>query len=102
MHKISPQRDLHVQSTHRASHNVHLAVARDGVERDVPLLIDPTPRTLEISPALRNKAAKAIKREVRRIKFGLYLSLARLYLAKFALECRSLSLRIAGKISGQT
>jgi hypothetical protein len=54
----------------------------------VRFVVDPTTGALEIAPAHRDKAAKAIMREVRRMKFLLKLRLLRLYCGKFALDVR--------------
>src|ERR1700755_863410 len=48
---------------------------------------------LEISPDLDLKIRKALQRQVRRMKFRLYLSLLRLYFTKFALQIRGAILR---------
>jgi hypothetical protein len=56
--------------------------------------VNPATGTLEIAPAYRDKAAKALIREVRRMKLRLYLTFARLYLQKFVLECRSATARV--------
>jgi hypothetical protein len=51
-------------------------------------VVNPTTGTLEIAPAHRDKAAKAITREVRRMKFLLKLRLLLLFFGKFALDVR--------------
>lgn len=56
--------------------------------------IDPTIGTLELTINQRAEGVKAIKRVVRRMKFILYLTLARLYFTKFTLGCRSAVLKL--------
>jgi hypothetical protein len=55
-------------------------------------VVSPTTGALEIAPAYRDKAAKALMRNVRRMKFTLKLRLLGLYLGKFALNLRSAKL----------
>jgi hypothetical protein len=50
---------------------------------------DPAPGTLQIRPDYRDKAAKALMREVRRAKLLLKLRLLGLYFRKLALDLRS-------------
>jgi hypothetical protein len=57
-------------------------------------VLNPTNGALEIAPAHRDKLAKALMREVRRMQFRLKLTLARLYLRKFVLNCRCAATRI--------
>jgi hypothetical protein len=52
---------------------------------------------IEIAPAYRDKAAKALMHELRRTKLGLYFTFARLYCLKFALQSRSAVLRLLRK-----
>ena len=58
----------------------------------VRFAVNPTSGALEIAPAHRDKAAKALMREVRRMKFFLKLRLLRLYFRKFALDMRGANL----------
>lgn len=67
--------------------------ARHGDQGRVNSLRDPASGTLEITPALRLKARKAIEREVRLLKLRLYLRLVRLQFAKLALQFRSTLLK---------
>jgi hypothetical protein len=55
-------------------------------------VVSPTTGALEIAPAYRDKAAKALMRNVRRMKFTLKLRLLGLYLGKFALNLSSAKL----------
>ena len=71
-------------------------------------MLDPATGTLQIRPEYRDKAAKALMREVRRMKFRLKLQLLRLYFRKFALDLRSMILMgegyfvsIRNKLSGE-
>jgi hypothetical protein len=57
-------------------------------------VLNPANGALEISPALRNKALKALEREVRRMKLRLYVTFARLYLRKFVLQCSYATARV--------
>ncbi len=52
-------------------------------------MIDPATGALQIRPEYRDKAAKALMRDVRRMKLRLKLQLLRLYFRKFALDLRS-------------
>ncbi len=72
-------------------------------------MLDPATGTLQIRPEYRDKAAKALMREVRRMKFRLKLQLLRLYFRKFALDLRSMILMgegyfvsIRNKLSGES
>jgi len=51
-------------------------------------MIDPATGALELHPAYRAKAAKALMREVHRMKFRLKLRLFGLYFRQFALDIR--------------
>jgi hypothetical protein len=53
-----------------------------------------------VSADLRRKARKAISRELRRLKFHLYLSFLFLYLETLSLRMRSLRLRSFRKFTG--
>src|SRR5262249_46730434 len=61
------------------------------------LRIEPSPQSLEIAPAYRDKAAKAVVRDLRRTKLHVYFMFARLYCLKFALQSRSAVLRLLRK-----
>jgi hypothetical protein len=61
-------------------------------ERGLDSAFNSAPGALEISPDLDAKIRKAILREVRRIKFRLYLTKAHLYFALFLLQGRRLIL----------
>jgi len=54
-------------------------------------------RPIQIAPAYRDKAPKAVVRELRRTKLCLYFMFARLYCLKFALQSRSAVLRLLRK-----
>jgi hypothetical protein len=62
-------------------------------------VFDPAVWTLEMSSDLKLKARKAISRELRRIKFRLFLSFLFLYFEKLALKIRCSSLRILRNIA---
>ena len=64
-------------------------------------MIDPATGALQLTPAYRDKCAKALMREVRRMKLRLYFTFARLYLQKFMLECRSAAVGIRGQVSAR-
>jgi hypothetical protein len=68
-----------------------------GAEACGSFVFNPTTRALEIAPAYRDKATKAVMRELRRTKLGLYFAFARLYCLKFALQSRSAVLRLLRK-----
>jgi hypothetical protein len=76
--------------------NVNCA-APDRTEACGRFVFDPAPRALEIAPAYRDKAAKALMRELRRMKLRPYFMFARLYRLKFALQSRSAVLRLLRK-----
>jgi hypothetical protein len=63
--------------------------APDRTEACGSIVFNPATRALEIAPAYRDKAAKAVMRELRRTKLRLYFTFARLYCLKFALQSRS-------------
>ena len=67
--------------------------ARNREHRGSRFMVNPTAGTLEISIDLRLKARKALEREVRRMRYGLYLTLTRLYVLKLWLECSSACLK---------
>jgi hypothetical protein len=71
--------------------------APDGAEACGSFVFNPATRALEIAPAYRDKATKAVMRELRRTKLGLYFTFARLYCLKFALQSRSAVLRLLRK-----
>jgi hypothetical protein len=76
--------------------NVNCA-APDRTEACSGLVFDPATRTLEIAPAYRDKAAKAVMRDLRRTKLRPYFIFARLYRRKLALQSRSAVLRLLRK-----
>lgn len=61
-------------------------------------VVNPTTGALEITPEYRDKAAKALMREVRRMKFRLKLRLLGFYFRQFALDVRSAILTAEGYI----
>ena len=71
--------------------------APDRTEACGRFVFDPATRALEIAPAYRDKAAKAVMRELRRTKLRPYFMFARLYGHKFALQSRSAVLRLLRK-----
>lgn len=56
-------------------------------------VIDPAAGALQLTPEFRDKAVKALMREVRRMKLRLQLTLALLYFRKFTLQCRGAATR---------
>jgi hypothetical protein len=73
--------------------------ASDRTQACGRFVFNPTTAALEIVPAHRDKAAKAIMRELRRTKLRLYFTFARLYCLKFALQSRSAVLRLLRKVA---
>jgi hypothetical protein len=71
-----------------------ICAAPDWLKDCDRFVFDPTTGTVQIAPAYRDKFAKALIREVRRMKLRLYLTFARLYLQKFVLECRGATARV--------
>ena len=69
----------------------------DRTEACGRFVFNPATGALEIAPAYRDKAAKALMRELRRMKLRLYFIFARLYCLKFALQSRSAVLRLLRK-----
>jgi hypothetical protein len=67
--------------------------ARNREHRGSRFMVNPTTGTLEVSIDLRLKVRKALKREVRRMEYGLYLTLTRLYVLKLWLECSGACLK---------
>jgi hypothetical protein len=67
--------------------------ARNREHRGSRFMVNPTTGTLEVSIDLRLKARKALEREVRRMRYGLYLTLTRLYFLKLWLECSGACLK---------
>ena len=67
--------------------------ARNREHRGSRFMVNPTTGTLEVSIDLRLKARKALEREVRRMRYGLYLTLTRLYVLKLWLECSGACLK---------
>jgi hypothetical protein len=59
-------------------------------------VVHPTTGAIELAPAYRDKAAKALMREVRRMQFRLKLRLLSLYSRQFLLELRCASLLTEG------
>ena len=66
--------------------------ARNREHRGSRFMVNPTAGTLEISIDLRLKARKALEREIRRMRYGLY-PLTRLYVLKLWLECSGACLK---------
>jgi hypothetical protein len=62
--------------------------------------VNPATGALEVSTAQRDKAVKAIQREVRRMKLCMYLMKARLYTELFCLKARHLVSRLCSEIGG--
>jgi hypothetical protein len=60
--------------------------SRHGGEYRPFFVVNPTTGALEVPIEHRDKALKALQREVRRIKHGLYLLKARLYFEFFGLQ----------------
>jgi hypothetical protein len=90
------QREVALTSIAPEIVNVNCA-APDRTEACGRFVFDPATRALEIAPAYRDKAAKAVMRELRRMKLHLYFMFARLYRLKFALQSRSAVLRLLRK-----
>ena len=67
--------------------------ARNREHRGSRFMVNPTTGTLEVSIDLRLKARKALEREVRRMRYGLYFTLTRLYVLKLWLECSGACLK---------
>jgi len=80
--------------TSRTSENV--AVIRSGHRTQIRpgFTTHPTTGALEASHAHRVKVLRALNSEMRRLKFMLYLSLPRLYLAKLSLAIQYSALRV--------
>jgi len=76
--------------------NVNCA-APDRTKACGRFVFNPATRALEIATAYRDKAAKAVMRELRGTKLRLYFIFARLYCLKFALQNRSAVLRLLRK-----
>jgi hypothetical protein len=73
--------------------------AADSAHIGFALAFDPAVGTLEMSADLKLKARKAISRELRILKFRLYLSFLFLYFEKFSLQMRGFRLRLFRKIA---
>ena len=76
------------------------SAATDRPNFGLSAVSDPTCGALEMSPDLELKAREAISRELRRIKFRLYLSFLFLYFEKLSLQARHFCLRVLRKIAG--
>src|ERR1700735_5679592 len=75
------------------SESISIPRSVSGSEENRPrFAVHPTTGTLQIRPEYRDKAAKALMREVRRMKFRLKLRLLSLYFRQFALNLRSVAL----------
>jgi hypothetical protein len=59
-------------------------------------VVHPTTGAVELAPAYRDKAAKALMREVHRMQFRLKLRLFGLYCLQFMFELRRARLLVAG------
>ena len=70
------------------------------VEGGSHFVVNPTTGALEISPAYRDEAVKAVMREVRRMKLRLYLTKASLYFELFCLKGRSAVLGFRSNSAG--
>ena len=57
-----------------ASETIVHAIAGDGAEVGLPTILNPAERALELSPDLRLKFRRSIKREVRKLKFRFLFS----------------------------
>jgi hypothetical protein len=90
------QREVALTSVAPEIVNVNCA-APDRTEACGRCVFDPATGALEIAPAYRDKAAKAVMRELRRTKLRLHFIFARLYCLKFALQSRSAVLRLLRK-----
>ena len=71
--------------------------APDRTEACGRFVFNPATGALEFAPAYREKAAKAVMRDLRRTKLRVYFMFARLYCLKFALQSRSAVLRLLRK-----
>jgi hypothetical protein len=68
--------------------------APDRTEACGRFVLNPATGALEIARAYRDKAAKAVMRDLRRTKLRVYFVFARFYCLKFALQSRSPVLRL--------
>ena len=59
---------------------------------------NPTLRAIQREARSRDKAARAIQCEMRRMKFALYVELASLYFRKFYLQTRGLGARATSEV----
>jgi hypothetical protein len=73
-------------------------IARHAAEGGCSFMENPAMWTIALQARNRNKSARTVEREVRRIKFFLYLTLARLYFAKFRLKLRGFATIGIGKV----
>jgi len=71
--------------------------ATDRAQACGRFVFNPTARALEIASAYRDKAAKAVMRDLCRTKLRVYFMFARLYCLKFALQSRNAVLRLLRK-----
>ena len=74
--------------------------ATDRTETCGRLVFNPATGALEIARAYRDKAAKAVMRDLRRTKLRVYFVFARLNRLKFALQSRRAVLLHGGKREG--
>jgi hypothetical protein len=63
-------------------------------------MLIPTTGALEIPPDAGAEIEKVLLRELRRIKFRIYLDFSFLYVAKFRLKCRDGTLHVLSYLCG--
>jgi len=91
-HPLKRYRNFEI--THPASENIFGIGAEDGRKGRSGFITNPTTGALEVSPVLRMKVRKALKAELRRMKFRLYFRFAGLYFSKIKLECGNVAINI--------
>jgi hypothetical protein len=77
-----------------ASKKISAVSSRNGAERASPFVFNPATGALEIAPAYRDKAAKALMGQVRRMKFRLYLVGVHLHFIQRLLKSKRAVLKI--------
>jgi hypothetical protein len=85
----------------RAFVKIFPRLSRPTIHIDSGLIKNPATGTLEPSPALRLKARKAIMREVRSMRYALYLIKASLYLETLRLKGKRAVLRVRNDFFGE-
>ena len=93
---LETQGEVALTSTAPEIVNVSCA-APDRTEACRRFVFNPATGALEIGPAYRDKAAKAVMRDLRRTKLHPYFIFACLYCLKFALQSRNAVLRLLRK-----